>query len=101
MTVEQSLRAARSSLQRLLARSEVLDTLADDGSGLGDLLSVACDLQLDLQAARSSPATDDARRLARQLCSELSHASSGYPIAIHRARRTLRELRGVLAPGPR
>lgn len=105
MASQPDLSTARISLGRLLDRVGLLDQVAEGGAGISDLLSAACELQLDLQLAPTDPRVDRARRLARELCSELSHLSPGHRQPVRSARRILgkleRALTGDEPPGSR
>jgi hypothetical protein len=88
---------AASSLRRLSDREHLLeDIVAGHHVGIGDLLSAACQLQLDLQVASPTATVAQARSLARELCSALSHLGPDRHDEAIAARRIIRRLESLL-----
>lgn len=92
---------AASSLRRVRDREHVLDFIvAGYHVGIGDLLSAACQLQLDLQVAPPTATVAQARSLSRELCSTLSNLGPDRHHEVIAARTIIRRLESLLTTGP-
>jgi hypothetical protein len=97
MTGEAHVDLVLASLRRVTEQEHQLGEIADGNAvGLGEMLSAACQLQLDLQNAALSAESVDSRRLSRELCSALSHVAPGRRSEVHVVHTILRRLEALL-----
>jgi hypothetical protein len=96
------LRIALVSLRRLSERAHLLDEAAEGRVPVvAELLSAACQLQLDLQSVPLSAPARRSRQLARELCSALSQLAPGRAPDVQGVRQLVREIEELLDEEPR